>query len=128
MQIGYRINADFEELKYTGGYDHNYVLSHKDVCKRYSQENMDVFFAAELHDDKTGRNMEVYTSLPGLQVYTGNFLKGDVTGLKGEKIPHRGGVCLETQYFPNAINVPRFAQPVIKGGETGKSRTVYRFS
>ena len=127
-KIGYRIDADFEELKYTGGYDHNYVLSHKDVCKRYSQENMDVFFAAELHDDKTGRNMEVYTSLPGLQVYTGNFLKGDVTGLKGEKIPHRGGVCLETQYFPNAINVPRFAQPVIKGGETAKSRTVYRFS
>ena len=127
-KIGDRIDADFDELRYTGGYDHNYALTHDEVSEKYSLDGLRVFYAAELKDEKSGRSMKVYTSLPGMQVYTGNFLKGDVKDNSGKVVPHRGGVCLETQYFPNAINVPDFSQPIAKAGEITRSRTVYKFS
>ena len=127
-RIGDRIDADFDELKYTGGYDHNYVLIHDEVSEIYSLDELKVYFAAELKDEKSGRGMKVFTSLPGMQVYTGNFLKGDVKDDSGRAVSHRGGVCLETQYFPNAINVPGFIQPVSKANEITRSRTVYQFS
>ncbi|SFG20385.1 aldose epimerase family protein [Oribacterium sp. WCC10] len=127
-RIGKRIDSDFDELKYTGGYDHNYVLNRNNLSEKYSSEKLNVYFAAELSSEDTGRKMEVYTSLPGLQVYTGNFLKGDVSGHTGEVIPHRGGVCLESQYFPNAINIPTFEQPLAKKNDVTRSRTVYHFS
>lgn len=80
-----------------------------------------------MQDDASGRAMDVYTDLPGIQFYTGNFLKGDLTGKGGAAYVKRSACCFETQYFPNAINVPDFAQPVLKAGEVYNTTTVYKF-
>ena len=72
--------------------------------------------------------MEVFTDLPGIQFYTGNFLDGSLTGKEGAVYVQRSGLCFETQFFPNAIHVPDFAQPVTKAGERYHTVTMYRFS
>ena len=98
--IGARIGAEDGQLKFAGGYDHNYVLRGG--------------HAATARGDKSGIVLDVYTDMPGLQLYSGNFLKGRAAC--GELFP-RSGFALEPQYFPNAVNTPGFATPVLRAGE-----------
>jgi len=102
-----------------GGYDHNYVLSHGGGVLAMS---------ATARDPKSGRLMEVLTTEPGVQLYTGNFLDGSLTGKAGVAYQKHFGFCLETQHFPDSINQPAFPPVVLQPGRTFKSTTVYRFS
>jgi aldose 1-epimerase len=115
--IGRDINADHIDLKNAGGFDQNFVLKTKAG---------DATLVATLRDPKSGRKMEVYTDLPGIQLYTGNFLKAENT--KGGRSYKRGdGVCFESQYFPNSCNVPAFPYKPLKADEEFNSITVYKF-
>jgi len=118
MVIGERINNDYEQLKFGGGYDHNYVL---DIRKGKLEQ------AAILMEETTGRRMSVYTDLPGIQFYSGNFI-AEQTGKGGVHYTRRNGICLETQFFPNSINEKNFDSPVLKAGEEFHSVTKYVFS
>ena len=111
--IGQDIGADYEPLKLQGGYDHNFEV----FCNP----------CAILEDPASGRSMAVYTDCPGIQFYAGNFLT-DENGKDGVSYGKRSGICLETQYFPDSINHPEWAQPITKAGEHYHSETVYRFS
>lgn len=115
--IAQDIEADYEPLKIAGGYDHNYVLE---------KESGKIEKIAELSEETTGRRMEVYTDLPGMQLYTGNFIVKE-NGKEGTEYTKRNGVCFETQFFPNSVNVPAFESCVLKAGDTFTSTTVYRF-
>jgi aldose 1-epimerase len=116
--IGARINDSYEQLKLGMGYDHNYVLN---------SGGGSLAKAGELYELKSGRLMEVWTTEPGIQLYTGNFLDGTVTG-KGGKVYHRRySVCLETQHFPDSPNQPTFPSTVLKPGQQYKSTTIYKF-
>jgi aldose 1-epimerase len=84
--------------------------------------------AARVVEPKSGRVLEVQTTEPGVQFYTGNFLDGAITGKGGKVYNKRYGFCLETQHFPNSPNEPKFPSPVLKPGETYKSTTVFKFS
>ncbi len=126
--IGERIEEDYDVLKFASGYDHNYCLNLDTVEPEFSQPGMDVFFAAAVESPESGRKMDVYTSLPGLQLYVGNYMQPEEIMKNGKNFVRRGGIALESQYFPNAINIPAFEQPILKAGETAKSRTVYKFS
>ncbi len=99
-----------------GGYDHNYVLN-KDKNG----------FAARLYEKESGRVMEVYTTQPGIQLYTGNFLDGSISGLGGRYNKH-GALCLETQHFPDSVNKPNFPSVILNPGETYKQTARYVFS
>ena len=79
-----------------------------------------------MEDEKAGRTMEVYTDLPGVQFYAGNFIDPQ-TGKDGASYGKRCALCLETQYFPNSINIPSFLQPVVEAGEAYHSVTIYKF-
>ena len=114
--IGTRIDADNPQLKMAGGYDHNYCIDTDGGCTKI----------AVLTDPASGRSMTVYTDLPGVQFYAGNFIT-PMTGKGGASYGKRNGVCLETQYFPDAIHQPGFAGPVLKAGETFYSVTKYCF-
>ena len=115
--IGDDIGADYKPLVIAGGYDHNYALDKKSgVLEK----------VAELSEDCSGRTMEVYTDLPGMQLYTGNFIEKE-NGKGGTVYTKRNGVCFETQFFPNSIHVPSFDSCVLKAGETFTSTTIYRF-
>lgn len=117
--IGKDIEADYEQLKFTGGYDHNYALD---------KAGKEIEKIAEAEDPKTGRKMEVFTDLPGIQLYVGNFINGDGdTGKDGIVYKKRSGLCLETQYFPDAIHHENFESPVLKAGEEYKTTTIYKF-
>ena len=117
--IGQDINAVYEPLVLAGGYDHNYVL---DISGTQVEK------VAELIDDKTGRKMEVFTDLPGIQLYTGNML-GPVKNSKDNAVyEKRYGVCFETQFFPNSINTPNFPSCMLKAGKEFDSVTIYKFS
>ena len=83
--------------------------------------------AAEVREPKTGRVMEVWTTEPGLQFYTGNFLDGSLKG-KGKTFQHRGAFCMETQHYPDSPNKPSFPTTTVKPGPTYKTSTVYRFT
>lgn len=111
------IEADYEPLKIAGGYDHNFVLE-KEAGKMEK--------VAELSEETTGRRMEVYTDLPGMQLYTGNFIVKE-DGKGGIEYTKRTGVCFETQFFPNSVNIPSFESCVLKAGDTFTSTTIYRF-
>lgn len=115
--IAQDIEADYKPLKIAGGYDHNFVLE-KETGKMEK--------VAELSEETTGRRMEVYTDLPGMQLYTGNFIVKE-DGKDGTEYTKRTGVCFETQFFPNSVNVPSFESCVLKAGDTFTSSTVYRF-
>ena len=117
--IGARINNQDEQLKNGGGYDHNWVLN---------RTGAGLSLAAKLTSPKTGRVMEVLTTEPGLQFYSGNFLDGSITGKGGKVYARRSGLCLETQHFPDSPNQPSFPSTVLKPGETYKTTTVFRFS
>ncbi|MBP5184902.1 MAG: galactose mutarotase [Lachnospiraceae bacterium] len=115
--IGRDINADHIDLKNANGFDQNYALKTKAG---------DATLVATLRDPKSGRKMEVYTDLPGIQLYAGNFL--NATGAKGGRSYKRGeGVCFETQYFPNSCNVKAFPYKPLKADEEFNSITVYKF-
>jgi aldose 1-epimerase len=120
MTIGSRINADFEQLKFGKGYDHNWVLNKK------KQGTMT--HAATLYDPKSGRVMEVSTIEPAMQFYSGNFLDGTIKGKSGKPYPFRGALCLETQHYPDAPNKPSFPSTELKPGQKYSSTTVYTFS
>lgn len=113
--IGQDIDADYEALKFGSGYDQNWVLDN----------NGEVELAATLYSPVTGILMEVYTDLPGIQMYTGNFL--DDAGKDGAVYTRNSGVALETQYFPDAINHDNFKKPIVKAGEEYDTTTVYKF-
>lgn len=117
--IGERIHASDEQLRWAGGYDHNFALDRK-------AEGLE--WAATVFELETGRRLDVLTTEPGIQFYSGNFLDGTLAGKSGRIYPHRGGLCLETQHFPDAPNQPRFASVILRPGEELLSRTVYRFS
>ncbi len=115
--IGQDISADYEPLVFGHGYDHNWILNHPGTFRK----------VASLHSDKTGKTMEVYTDLPGMQMYTANFLDGTLVGKGGVAYQQRSGVCFETQYFPDAPNHENFPSTVVKAGERYKTTTVYKF-
>lgn len=117
--IGERINADFEQLKFGGGYDHNWVLDNQDGK---------LALAATVYEPTSGRVMEILTTEPGLQFYAGNFLDGTRVGKSGKKYVYRSGFCLETQHYPDSPNQPKFPNTILRPGETLRSTTIHRFS
>ena len=116
--IGARINEPFGQLTLAGGYDHNWVIDGWDRALRP---------AALAWSPETGISMEVSTTLPGVQFYTGNYLDGCPAGKGGAVYAARCGFCLETQFFPDTPNQPSFPSCVLRAGEDYNSRTVYRF-
>lgn len=117
--IGLDIEKDYIPLKQAGGYDHNYVL------KTTREEASKV---AELYEEHSGRLMEVFTDMPGLQLYTGNFIDGKEKGKDKYIYNKRDGVCFETQYFPNSCNISEFPSCILKAGKEFDSVTIYKFS
>jgi aldose 1-epimerase len=117
--IGARIGQNDEQLQFGKGYDHNWVLN---------KGNGGLTKAAEVYEPKTGRVMEVWTTEPGLQFYTGNFLDGTIHGKGGKVYPFRSAFCMETQHYPDSPNKPGFPTTELKPGATYRTTTVYRFS
>ena len=117
--IGERVNAENEQIRYGGGYDHNYVLD---------REGAGLELAATIHEPTTGRFMEVLTTEPGIQFYCGNFLDGSNIGKGGVPYDYRTGFCLETQHYPDSPNQADFPSTVLQPGEKYEAKTVYRFS
>ena len=117
--LGLEIDAAYEPLQIAGGYDHNFVLNNT---------GEEAELVASLYDRESGRLMEVFTDMPGMQLYCGNFIDGKEVGKKGRVYQRRDGVCFETQFFPNAINTPEFKSSFLKAYEEFESMTVYRFS
>ena len=116
--IGKNINADDQQLKLGKGYDHNFVLNTHDLSKP----------VAVVKSKATGIGLEVYTTEPGLQFYSGNFLTGkDKDGKAGKSYPYRSAFCLETQHFPDAPNHANFGSTVLKPGMTYQTTTTYKF-
>ena len=118
--IGARIDQDDEQLKLGHGYDHNFVLN---AGKKAAPSP-----AAVVFEPKSGRVLEISTTEPGVQFYSGNFLDGTITGKQGKVYKHRYGFCLETQHFPDSPNQPDFPSTVLKSGDTYRTTTIYKFS
>ena len=117
--VGADIDADHEQIRNGNGYDHNWVLNTGgDISK----------MAASLYCPETGIALFVYTDEPGIQVYSGNFLDGTVTGKKGVVYQQRHGICLETQHYPDSPNKPEWPSVVLRPGETYRSHTIFAFS
>jgi aldose 1-epimerase len=116
--LGARIDANDRQIKLGNGYDHNYVVN---------RQGDELALAARVEEPKTGRVMEVRTTEPGVQLYTGNFLDGTV-GKSGHAYARRNGFCLETQHFPDSPNKPSFPSTTLRPGEEYRSRTVYAFT
>lgn len=114
--VGRDINEAYEALVLAGGYDHNWCLNNRGAYAK----------VAELSSEESGITMEVYTDLPGVQIYAGNFLKEEL-GKQGIVYKQRQGICFETQYYPDALNHENFASPVFKKGEVYKTKTAYKF-
>jgi len=119
VAIGARINQDYEQLKFGGGYDHNWILK---------REGKGMTVAARVYEPTTGRLMEVFTTEPGIQFYSGNFLDGTITGKENKVYKHRWGFCLETQHYPDSPNHAHFPSTILRPGEVYTTTTVYRFS
>lgn len=117
--IGKDIDADDEQIKFGLGFDHNWVLNKK---------GDEMSLAATVYEPTTGRVMEITTTEPGIQFYSGNFLDGTLTGKAGKVYKHRNGFCLETQHYPDSPNRPEFPTTTLKPGETYKTSTVHKFS
>lgn len=116
-EIGLEIDTDYEQLNFTTGYDHNYVLKNPDAGIR---------LYAKVKSPVTGIVMESYTDLPGVQFYAGNYISGPL-GKDGAEYHKRDGFCLETQYYPNCANIEDFPGPILKKGEKYDSTTIYKF-
>ncbi len=117
--IGARIGQDDEQLKRGGGYDHNFVLRGKPGELR---------LVARVVEPKSGRELEVYTTEPGLQFYSGNFLDGSIKGKLGKPQVKHGGLCLEAQHYPDSPNRPEWPSVMLRPGQTYRQTTVYRLT
>ena len=118
-KVGERIdNFEYDQLKNGNGYDHNWVLNTDGDINQ---------IAATVYDPTTGIELEVYTDEPGLQVYSGNFLDGSITGKNGTVYNKRTAICLETQKYPDSPNKPDWPSPYLKPGEEYTSRCIYKF-
>lgn len=126
-RIGERINSDHQQMIRGKGYDHNYVLRGGAGSAGGSSAG-GMALAASAYEPASGRLMECYTTEPGMQFYTGNFLPARMQGKAGQTYVHRGGFCLETQHFPDWPNQPEFPSAVLRPGQTYHSQTMYRFS
>jgi aldose 1-epimerase len=118
-RVGARIEDTYDQMVLGHGYDHNWVINRKGAG---------LMLAARVYEPTSGRVLEVSTTQPGVQFYTGNFLDGTVTGKQGHVYKRRYGLCLETQHFPDSPNHPDFPSTILKPGETFKSKTVFKFS
>ena len=116
--IGARIGQDDEQLRFGGGYDHNYVLN---------RTGDGLVHAVRLVDPSSGRTLDIQTTEPGVQFYSGNFLDGTVKGKGGVVYAHRSGLCLETQHFPDSPNQPAFPSTIVRPGKQYRSETVLTF-
>ena len=116
--VGKDIEADDEQIKNGSGFDHNYILNKK--------EPGELSLACRLKDPKSGRVLETYTTEPGLQFYSGNFLSG-IKGQHDATFPKRSGLCFEAQHFPDTPNRPYFPTVILKPGEIYTQKTVYKF-
>lgn len=117
-EIGQDIEKPDPQLLNCGGYDHNFILGGDDGILRP---------AADLYEPESGRLLRTFTTMPGLQLYTGNFLDGSVPGKGGAYYPQHSGVCLETQYFPNALRFSHFPSPILRAGQRYHQITIYAF-
>ena len=120
-RIGDDIDSEHPQIQIGGGYDHNFVLKHE-------AGGGSVQLAAEVYDPSSGRVMQTFTSEPGVQFYTGNFMSGNTIGKKGKKYIRRGGFCLETQHFPDSPNKPEFPSTLLEPGQLYHTTTSYKFS
>ena len=118
--IGSRIGEKDQQLIYGFGYDHNWVLNRPNAT--------DLFLAATVVEPVSGRQLEILTSEPGLQFYSGNLLDGTVTGKGGVIYQKYAGICLETQHFPDSPNHPSFPSTELRPGQEHYHRVIYRFS
>ena len=118
-KIGLRINDNFKQFEYTGGYDHSFVIN---------KSNNGIEKIAVLSDKISGRTMEVYTDSIGVQFYTGNFIENNIIiGKENCIYKNRCGICLETGFLPNSMNQPNFVSPILKSGDTYNTTTIYKF-
>jgi aldose 1-epimerase len=117
--IGARIGADDEQIRLGGGYDHNFVLNRSGDSPS---------LAATAYEPRSGRVLQVLTTEPGMQLYTGNFLDGTIQGKGGHVYPRRSAFCLETQHFPDSPSKPEFPSTALKPGRSYRSTTVLKFS
>jgi aldose 1-epimerase len=117
--IGERIDVDHPQLGFGGGYDHNWVLNGTPA------EGMTL--AACVREPTTGRTLEILTTEPAIQFYSGNFLDGTLTGKEGVAYQYRTGFCLETQHYPDSPNKAEFPSTILRAGEEYSTRTVFRF-
>jgi aldose 1-epimerase len=118
IAIGARIATEDEQLRRGRGYDHNFVLT---------REGPGLVHAAEVVEPISGRTLDVYTTEPGLQLYSGNFIDGRVPGKAGRVYGPRSGLCLETQHYPDSPNHPEFPSTILRPGDRYASRTVFAF-
>ncbi len=138
-EIGERIDDDFEQLLFGGGYDHNWVLAPRTAHERGAGPpgagsragaglEHELRLAAVAVHPSSGRTLRVRTTAPGLQFYSGNFLDGTLVGKSGRPYVRRGGFCLETQHFPDSPNQPAFPTTVLRPGQTYRQVTEYGFT
>lgn len=118
--IGDRINDDFQQLIFGKGYDHTYIINKVNA--------LDYVYAGVCESPKTGIKMEIFTSEPGIQLYTGNWMTGNFVGKNGQRYPERSAVCFETQHYPDSINKSEYPSVVLRPDEIFTSRTTYKFS
>ena len=118
--IGERIDTDFLQLKLGKGYDHNWVLNKPDA--------EELSLAATVFEPTSGRFMEIFTTEPAIQFYSGNFLDGTIVGKSGRAYEFRSGFCLETQHYPDSPNKPNFPSVVLRPNEIYKTTTIYKFT
>ena len=136
--IGERINDNFEQLVFGKGYDHTFVLNkrspsskevaHEEVPSTEESRREALAFCASCASFKTGIIMDTYTTQPGVQLYTGNWMTGNLVGKKGCRYPKRSAFCLETQHFPDSPNKPDYPSTTLRPDEVFESQTVYKFS
>ena len=117
--VGVRIDDHFEQLIIGKGYDHTYILN---------KEGDELSFCARCVSPQTGIVMECFTTEPGVQLYTGNWMTGNLEGKNGQRYPARAALCLETQHFPDSPNKPEYPSTVLRPGETFMSQTTFQFS
>lgn len=118
--IGERIDEENEQLRFAGGYDHNWCINKSHLGA--------LSFCACAEDPVSGRILETFTTEPGVQFYTGNFLDGTLKGKGGCMYVNRAGFCLETQHYPDSPNQPQFPSTILRPGEPYSSQTIYKFS
>jgi len=126
--IGARIDADHEQIRRGKGYDHNFVLNGGAKASAERGSTPTPYHAARVVDPSSGRAMDVLTTEPGVQLYTGNNLDGSAVGKSGHAYGKRSALCLETQHFPDSPNHPNFPSTILRPGTTFASRTVFAFS